>query len=147
MLLRAAGALGIDFNTFQDDFDLDRSLPPGAPHVNHFGSVADAVSAKYPSVVFAHRSFAKGEGQQKLVHVEEQLAAGRLVLISLALASFGLSGWHIVPVVGVDDDNLVLLWSVTASGKVDLTKLRKAELVRIHDEYPGGDEVAHLDRY
>ena len=69
IILRAAGAQGIDFDSFQDDFDLEKDLPPDAPRVNHFGSVANAVKAKYPSVVFSHRSFAKGEGLQKLAFV------------------------------------------------------------------------------
>jgi hypothetical protein len=146
MILRAAGAQGIDFNSFQDDFDLDKDLPPDAPHGNHFGSVADAVKATYPSVVFAHRSFAKGEGGKKLAFIEQQVTAGRLVLISLALVPFGLGGWHIMPVVDAEDDKLVLLWSVTVGGQATLMTLPKAELLRIHDNFPGGDEVAFLER-
>jgi hypothetical protein len=55
MILRAAGAQGIDFDTFQDDFDLEKDLPLTAPRINDFGSVAEAVRKKYPSVVFTYR--------------------------------------------------------------------------------------------
>ena len=54
MLLRAAGVEGIDYRTFQDEFDLDINLgrdqtqPP-----NNSVSVAQAVNEKYPHV---HRS-------------------------------------------------------------------------------------------
>jgi len=146
MILRAADAQGIDFATFQDDFDLEKDRPPDAPRVNHFGSVAEAVKAKYPSVVFAYRSFAKGKGIEKLAFIEQQIASCRPVLVSLALAPFGCGGWHIVPVVDTEDDTLVLLWSVSPTGEYELKSLPKAELVCIHDNYPGGEEVAFLER-
>jgi hypothetical protein len=146
MMLRAAGAQGVDFESFQNDFDLEKDLPPDAPRVNHFGSVAAAIRSKYPSVVFSHRSFAKGDGSGKLAFVEQQIAARRPVLIALALAPFGHAGWHIAPIVDVEDDRLVLLWSISPDGKATLLKLPKAELVRIHDSFLGGEEVAFLEQ-
>ena len=146
MILRASGATGIDFDSFQGDFDLDKDLPPGAARVNHFGSVAAAVRQKYPSVVFAFRSFAKGDGAAKLAFIEEQLANRRPVLVSLALPPPGEGGWHIMPVVDLDDDSLTLLWSMSPEGRATLLKLPKPDLVRVHDLFPGGEEVAYLER-
>jgi hypothetical protein len=60
MILRAAGAAGIDLAQFQDDFDLDKDLvPPQAPR-NNFKSVAAAVAARYPAVVFEVVEFGPG---------------------------------------------------------------------------------------
>src|SRR5262249_7310832 len=133
MILRSAGVQGIDFDAFQDEFDLDKDLPPDAPGVNHFGSVAAAVNNKYPSVVFRHRGFPKAQGAAKLTFIENQLAARRPILISLALAPFGSLGWHVMPVVDADADTLTLLRAVLPNGQPDKLTIPKAELVQIHD--------------
>jgi hypothetical protein len=146
LMLRAAGAKGIDFDAFQDAFDLDKDLPPGAQRLNHFKSVGDAVTAKYPSVAFVDRHFPKGKGTEKLAFIEAQIAKGRPVLIALALASLGQSGWHIMPVVDADDTRLALLNRVNKDDTLDVRWLLKADLVHIHDAYPGGEEVAYLER-
>ena len=145
MILRAAGAPEIDFDRFQDEFDLDEDLPLGAAPVNHFGGVAAAIGKKYPSVVFTYREFAKGEGATKLAFIEEQLAAQRPVLISFANAAFDERGWHIAPVVDADDNSLTLLWSIARYVQAALMKLPKAALVQIHDNVQGGNEVAFLE--
>ncbi len=67
------------------------------------------------------------------------------VLISLSLAAFGLRGWHIMPLVDITDESLVLLNRVEANGKKITKNITKAELIRIHNEYEGGDDVAYLD--
>jgi len=146
MLLRAAGAQGIDFDAFQDDFDLDKDLAEEAPRVNHFQTVAEAVTAKYPQVTFTHRAFPKDNGSAKLAFIEQQLAARRPVLVSISNVIFGKGGWHIMPVVDADDDNLVLLGMVTKDGAVVLVQLPKAVLVVVHEQCCGGEEVAWLKR-
>src|SRR5271157_3321022 len=99
MILRAAAAEGIDFERFQDDFDLEKDLPDDAPRVNHFHTVAQAVRARYPHIDFRHRGFEKNDGKGKLTFVEAQLAASRPVLVSISNVIFGETGWHIMPVV------------------------------------------------
>lgn len=144
MILRAAGALGVDFDSFQDDFDLEKDIPDDAPRVNHFGSVANAVSAKYPEIRFAFRTFPKNDGAGKLAFIEEQLAQRRPVLVSINNVIFSCAGWHIMPVVDIDKDNLVLLAKVTSDGRCVLVQLPKPVLVGVHEQYPGGEEVAWL---
>lgn len=90
ILLRAAKAEGICFDTFQDDFDLDQH--GGTPR-NNFGSVAAEVKKVYPNVVFTCKSFEKGEGNLKLECVERMISNKRPVLVSIALSPGG--GWHI----------------------------------------------------
>ncbi len=145
MILRAAGAKGIDFDRFQDDFDLEKDLPDNAPRVNHFHTVAEAVNAKYPQVQFRHRGFAKDDGAGKLAFIESQLAAGSPILVSVSNAIFGQPGWHIMPVVDADADNLILLFRVTADRQFVLAKVPKSLMVAVHEQVPGGEEVAWLE--
>jgi len=144
MILRAVGAPGIDFSAFQDDFDLDKNRLPHEPPRNNFESVAAVVRAKYPLVNFEWTSFPKGDGAKKLAFVEGHLQKQRPLLLSLALAPFGGNGWHIMPVVDMDQDKLTLLRFVNANGMVDLQHVNKNDLVSIHDSFDGGHEVAYL---
>ncbi len=141
MLLRAAGTPGIDFATFQDDFDLDQN--GGAPR-NNFDSVAQEVRKKYPAVSFTNEPFPKGGGEKKLARVEEFLAARRPVIVSLANAPFGGSGWHIMVVVDATATELTLLEYVDQQGIAHTKVISKADFAAIHDNYAGGDEIAYL---
>jgi hypothetical protein len=73
MILRSAGAQGVDFRSFQDDFDLEKDLADNAPRVNHFGSVAKAVSARSPAIVFAFKSFPKTDGAENSLLLKPNL--------------------------------------------------------------------------
>src|SRR4051794_20247525 len=74
-LLRACGIQGIDFDSFQDEFDLDyrQPLSPENPSQNHFGPVSRAINAKYPQVKFETITFDPGKGNEKLAFVEERI--------------------------------------------------------------------------
>ena len=111
MILRAVGAENIDFESFQDDFDLDKEIKPGENPRNNFESVANAVQHKYPAIRFRRKAFEKGE--EKLAFVENCLAKRQPILVSIANKPFGGEGWHIMPVVDATDDELVLLKLVT----------------------------------
>jgi hypothetical protein len=146
MLVRADGLSNVDLNSFQDDFDLDKDLGPGDLPRNNFESVASAVQAKYPHVRFRAVHFPRGRGNEKLALIESYFASNRAILVSLALHGAGLGwGFHIMPVVGDDEDELLLLKSVGPDGTRNGLYLPKSDLVRIHDNYPGGDDVAFLD--
>ena len=145
MLLRAAGAQGIDFTSFQDEFDLDQNVKAGKSPRNNFGSVADAVRQRYPNVNFQRVGFAAGKGADKLEFVEDRIAQKQPVLVSIAQKPFGGQGWHIMPVVDASDDELILLKEIKSDGERETLKLRKDEFVRIHDQYDGGDDVAYLE--
>jgi len=142
IILRAAGVANVDFSTFQDDFDLDQNLTPGNKGQNNFDTVARAVQAKYPHVHFQKHVFAKGAGLKKLAAVEAMILRGKPVLISLTLTPKG--GWHIMPVVDATADFFAVLWSVKDDGVPDVRQLAKSDFVRIHDNFPGGDDIAIL---
>jgi hypothetical protein len=146
-ILRAAGAKGIDWSRFQDEFDLDRERRGTEPSRNNFKAVASAVAARYPHVSFQVAEFASGRGCEKLQFIEQHVSRREPILISLALAPFGQDGcWHIMPVVDMDESGLVLLHSMQPNGQPNTMQLAKAELVRIHDEFDGGNDVAYLER-
>jgi hypothetical protein len=76
-----------------------------------FGGLARFTAAlpfHMPQVQFRHRGFAKNDGAGKLAFTEGQVAAARPVLVSISNAIFGERGWHIMPVVDADSDNLTV---------------------------------------
>lgn len=146
MLVRAAGLTGIALDSFQDDFDLDRDRTPDTPPRNNFESVAAAVQARYPHVQFRRLAFARGRGNEKLAFIESCLAAQRPVLVSVSLHGLGLKpGWHIMLTLGDDGDVLLLLNRLLPDGKGEVLRVAKSEIVRVHDSFDGGDDVAVLD--
>ena len=142
MLLRAAGAKGIDFKTFQDDFDLDQH---GGQPRNHFVSVGEAIKKKYPNVDYVCEPFAKGKGAEKLARVEERVQNRQPVLISLAQTPVG--GWHIMPVVDSDANSVTLLEHVDKDGNVHTKTIQKTDFVTRHDYWKGGDEIAYITKF
>lgn len=150
VILRAANTKGIDFDTFQDEFDLDKDLQPGQQPQNNFDSVAQAIQEKYPHIKFQHVGFQKGEGQKKLALVEKLIQQQLPVLVSLARAllpaPYGGGGWHIMPVVDAANDTLTLLWCIDAQDKPHTITLRKNDFVAIHEKCIGGDDIAYLEK-
>lgn len=141
ILLRASGAEGICFDTFQDDFDLDQH--GGTPR-NHFVSVADEVKKKYPNVAFTCKAFEKGEGHAKLECVENMIANQKPVLVSIAQRPEG--GWHIMPVVDSDCDNLVLLHHIDNRGIPHVETIAKTDFIQRHNKWKGGEEICYLEK-
>lgn len=141
ILLRAAGAQGIDYDAFQDEFDLDQH---GGPPKNHFVSVAEEVKKKYPAVVFTCKAFDKGKGDAKLECVENMISNQKPVLVSIAQRPEG--GWHIMPVVESDCDNLVLLHHVDENGKPHVETIAKTDFIDRHNNWQGGEEICYLEK-
>jgi len=141
ILLRAAGAQGIDFAAFQDDFDLDRY---GGSPKNHFNSVAAEIKKKHPNVEFTCEFFPKEKGAEKLARVEKLILKQQPVLVPLALSPSG--GWHIMPVVDADVDSLVFLHHVDAAGVSHPMVVKKSDFVYRHDNWNGGEEISFLTK-
>ena len=167
MLLRAANVKNVNFDTFQDDFDLDKNHKHGEEYKNNFISVANEVRQKYPDVDFQRKEFNKGD--DKLNFIEKRIALKQPTLISLAIqglmrdpitslpvrqnGTFILSNlpaqkpdgyWHIMPVVDETTHTLVLLWKLLSKNNPDIVILNKKDLVTIHNNYVGGNDVAYL---
>lgn len=77
VLLRIRGAEGVDYSTFQDEFDL------GAEH-NHFGSVARDITSKYPNIRFEFE--VKSNGAEKIRFIEDLAARKIPIALSIPLA-------------------------------------------------------------
>jgi len=118
-LLRAAGVEGIDFATFQDEFDLEFA----GTGQNNFQTVALAIQARYPLVSIGIEIF--GRGADKLGFIEQRLSRKQLLLLSLTLRQQG--GWHIAPIVDADSENLYLLWEILPDREAKVYELSRCE--------------------
>lgn len=54
-------------------------------------------------------------------------------------------GWHIMLAVSAKEDEIALLKGLLPDGRGEIATLRKEDLASIHDNFPGGDDVAVLD--
>jgi hypothetical protein len=144
MILRASKIQGIDFDSFQDEFDLDKELQAGVSPRNNFDSVAMSIYQKYPNIIFTCRSFAAGQGCQKLQFLEDYFKENNIILVSIAQEPFGNIGWHIMPLVNIIDDKLIFLKVMLMNGHKEMFELKKNQLIEIHNNYEGGKEVAYL---
>lgn len=136
LLLRAANIQGINYQNFQDEFDLEYKKIG----VNNFVTVANTIKNQYPHVDILVKHFKTGN--EKLKFVEKYITNKKPILISLTLTSNG--GWHIMPVVDLDKENLFLLVVVYPNKLFKTMKIAKNEFVRRHDDWPGGNDVAFL---
>jgi hypothetical protein len=82
MILRAAGRTDIDFETFQDDFDLDKDRKPTDAPKNSFGSVAAEIEKVHEDVHFRMKVFPKGQGEAKVRFIEKHVQTKRPILVS-----------------------------------------------------------------
>jgi hypothetical protein len=146
ILLRSAKVEGIDFTTFQRDFDLDLGKDGTTPKCNTFESVASAILAKYSQICFKMKSFAKGEGKEKFNFIVDHLKAQIPVLVS-ATNLPQENTCHIMPAVDANDAGLIffLYWD----GNFDHVPLREQideqTFIQLHELFPGGDDVAFID--
>lgn len=137
-LLKAAGTTGINYSTFQEDFDLGKD--------NTFENVKNEILGKYPDLNIQIRSFPKGNGTDKALEIERLLGQQTLVLVALPLKALtGGRGWHIVPVIHIDAQQLHLLLWFESENEPTVQALNRKAFVAMHDHLPGGDDIAYLD--
>jgi hypothetical protein len=143
MLLRAAGFSDIDYQSFQDEFDLDKDWKPGEKLRNNFSSVANVIRQKYPNIGF--KIEAPTTGQDKLKVVEHLFENQHLVLVSLARKEKGRIICHIMPVIGLSETEIVLLERAEVNGDMHVLNVSKSDFIRIHDTIPNGHDIAYLE--
>lgn len=136
-MLRMVEAKGIDLNGFQEDFNLE-SKGFGA---NNFDSIAQAVFKVYPNVRIVSKFFQ--EGREKVDFIRRLVENNIPCLLSLTLYPTG--GWHIVPVIFIDDHVIKMIWDVQSTGKVVILELPVLEVIDRHNQWPGGDDIAWLE--
>lgn len=146
MMLRAADVTYVDYSSFQNEFDLDKDLKHGEMPKNNFVSVADSIQKKYPDIIFKREEFT--EGRHKMNRIYELILKEQPVLISLAIVvQTTLVGYHIMPIVDIEGDELILLWHKDFNNQIDIMKITEQKVIDIHDNYPGGNDIAYLFKY
>ncbi len=144
MLARSSGISGIDFNSFQDDFDLDQDENRES-NKNDFYSVADAVLKKYPSLRFECKEFITGK--EKTDFLEKRIQEKKPTLLSLNMVAVGYTGYHIMPILEYENDEYTLLNALLQNNEVHTHTVSRQKIEETHDKFPGGREVAFLVEY
>jgi len=103
------------------------------------------MKAKCPEVSFLKESFAKGDEDKRLARIEEFISEQRPVVVSLTNKPYGGEGWHIMAVVNATAAGLTLLDYIDKAGNEIIKTVSKADFVKYHNQYPGGDDIAYLE--
>jgi hypothetical protein len=142
MLLQAGNAQGIDFDTFQDDFDLDKGKGPWDLQGNSFVSVAREVRKRYPAVEFGYQEFPVGSGAEKLAFIERHIATLKPLLLSLPdMRSYSCI---VVPIIETEPTAFRCLKLNRADGSIKTLLVPKDRLVWAHDKSETAKDVAWL---
>jgi hypothetical protein len=131
-LIRYLKIQGVDFKTFQEDFDLGQG--------NSFGSVSAKIRSVYPAINIKVQSFNKGI--DKVNRIRSLLEEQKPCLISLALGNG--QGWHIMPVVRIDEATIQLIHHADADGHCTWI-FPVAEIVWRHDCLQGGKDISWIE--
>ena len=130
-LIRYLKIQGVNLETFQEDFDLGQD--------NSFDSVSAKIRNVYPTINIKVESFAKGI--DKVNRIKSLLDEQKPCLISLALGNG--QGWHIMPVVRIDE-TIVLIHHSDAEGHYTWS-FPIAEIVWRHDYLQGGHDISWIE--
>jgi hypothetical protein len=130
-LIRYLKIQGVNLETFQEDFDLGQN--------NSFDSVSAKIRSVYPTINIQVQSFTKG--LEKVIRIKSLLDEQKPCLISLALGRG--QGWHIMPVVRIDE-NIQLIHHSDANGHCTWV-FPVAEIVWRHDFLQGGNDISWIE--
>jgi hypothetical protein len=130
-LIRYLKIQGVNLGTFQEDFDLGQN--------NSFDSVSAKIKSVYPEIKVRVESFSKGV--DKVNRIKSFLEEQKPCLMSLALGA-GL-GWHIMPVVRIDED-IQLIHHADRDGHCTWV-FPVGEIVWRHDFLQGGHDVSWIE--
>jgi hypothetical protein len=131
-LIRYLKIQGVNLETFQEDFDLGKD--------NSFDSVSAKIRSVYPLINIKVESFTKGV--DKVSRIKSLLEEQKPCLISLALGNG--QGWHIMPVVRIDDTTIQLIHHANADGHCTWIFLI-AQIVWRHDNLQGGHDISWIE--
>ena len=137
-LLRVSGVKGINFETFQDEFNLQAR----GEDENNFSTVANAIKKKYPHVQFIRKTFEPGHGYEKVQFIERLIERDISCLISLLVNYQYPKKYHIMPVVFINEDKLKLIWRVEENKQPKICDIEREKVILRHDNFPGGDDIA-----
>ena len=131
-LIRYLKIQGVNLETFQEDFDLGQD--------NGFDSVSEKIRSVYPKINIKVQSFTKGI--DKVNRIKSLLEEQKPCLISLALGNG--QGWHIMPVVKIDETSIQLIHHLDAEGHCTWS-FTIAEIVWRHNYLQGGNDISWIE--
>jgi hypothetical protein len=131
-LIRYLKIQGVNLETFQEDFDLGQN--------NSFESVSAKIRSVYPKINVIVESFTKGI--DKVNRIKSLLVEQKPCLISLALGRG--KGWHIMPVVNIDETTIQLIHHADAEGHCTWI-FSIAQIVWRHDYLQGGNDISWIE--
>jgi len=123
---------GVNLKTFQEDFDFGQS--------NSFNSVSVKIRSVYSTINIKVQSFTKGI--DKVNRIKSLLEEQKPCLISLALGNG--QGWHIMPVVRIDETAIEMIHHADANGNQTWT-FPIATIVWRHDNLQGGNDISWIE--
>lgn len=131
-MIRYLGMKGINLEAFQEDFDLQRRNEGD----NSFVPIASKIKQKYPQVNIKIRDFPSGN--EKIAFLRRLVESNTPCIMSIAKPN---GGWHIVPVVSVDDRKINVIWVANANGN-QISEYPISEITFRHDNWAGGKDIA-----
>jgi hypothetical protein len=131
-LIRYLQIQGVNLETFQEDFDLRQD--------NSFNSVSAKIRCVYPAINIKVQSFTNGI--DKVSRIKSLLEEQKPCLISLSLGNS--QGWHITPVVSIDETTIQLIHHADAGGHYTWS-FSVAEIVWRHDYLQGGKDISWIE--
>jgi hypothetical protein len=128
-LIRYLNIRGVNFSNFQEDFDLGQA--------NNFTNIAAKIEQIHPFIKIQVKTFAKGA--DKVERIKQLINEQTPCLMSLALG--GGNGWHIMPVVKVEETIIEMVHHAVANQN-HIWSFQIRDIIWRHDNLPGGNDIS-----
>jgi hypothetical protein len=135
-MIRYLGGKGVNLETFQEDFDLQYRHEGD----NSFVPIAQKVKERYPQVGIKIGGFPNGKEKAEFIKklIEEDVPC----VMSIAKPT---GGWHIVPVVSIDDTKIKVIWIANAFGN-QVCEYSITDVIFRHNNWSGGKDIAWIEK-
>ena len=137
-MIKLNGIEGVDFETFQDSFNLQSK----GDVQNTFGSVAEAVEGDYSHIKIKHKDFYNC--REKLDLIKDLIDRNVPCMMKFAISSKNNTA-HEMPVVIYDENYMRFVWQVVDAKKPDMLRVAYNDIIDRHYEWEEAREVAWLD--
>ena len=127
----------VNFNGFQEKYDLIYQKKGN----NDFGTISNLIKQDYPQVALICKIFEPGCGKEKIEFINDLINKTIPGLISISLSPYG--GWHIVPVVEIDERRMAVLWMIEDTIERQKKEFPLSEIEFRHNEWPGGRDILY----
>ncbi len=132
-MIRFAKIEDVDLDNFQEDFDLQEK---GLGN-NSFIPIGDAIQKKYPQIKIEIKDFVYG--QEKIEFIKNIILEQNPCLISVPN---GYGDYHVMPVIGFNDDSKVFYFYDPATDSKKETEYKT--ILDMHSNNIGGHDIAWM---